>query len=139
MTTEQKNKDFLNVYTETFWNKHELDSYDTYFASNFVSHHADGDKSREEFKGLCQAYFSAFPDLHIATEDLIAEGSKVTKVWTARSTHKGEFLGIPASGNKIQVKGIEVFRIENGRIAELWVSMDTLGMMQQIGVIPGKG
>ena len=139
MSVEQKNKEFINTYTEAFWNTRDLAAFDTYFADSFVSHHAEGDKNREEFKGLCQAYFSAFPDLHIATEDLVAEGDKGTKVWTARSTHKGEFVGVPASGNKIEVKGIEVFRIDGEKVAELWVSMDALGLMQQIGAIPAMG
>lgn len=82
---------------------------------------------------------SAFPDLHITTNDLIAEGDKVIKVWTVNCTHRGELMGIPPTGNKLVVKGIEVFRIAGGKIAELWASMDTLGMMQQLGVIPKQG
>src|SRR4030065_2294667 len=99
-------------------------------------HFADGDQTSEQYKGICQAYFTAFPDLHITTDLLVAEGDKVTKVWTANSTHNGEFLGIPATGNRIVIKGIEVFRIADGKIAEVWVNMDNLGMLQQLGVIP---
>jgi predicted ester cyclase len=70
---------------------------------------------------------------------LVAEGDRVTKVWTANCTHKGELMGIPATGIQITVKGIEVFRIADGKIMELWSSMDNLGMMQQIGIIPRMG
>lgn len=139
MTGEQKNKGFLHDYTEDFWNNGNLASFDKYFASSFVYHDAEGDKSRAEYKGLCQGYFAAFPDLHITTNDLIAEGDKVVKVWTVNCTHEGELMGIPPTGNKLVVEGIEVFRIAGGKIAELWASMDTLGMMQQIGAIPGQG
>lgn len=135
-TIEEKNKEFIDVYTDDFWNKPNIAAFDKYFTADFIVHFADGDQNREQYKGLCEAYFASFPDLHITTDDLVAEGDKVTKVWTANSTHKSEFMGIPATGKQIEVKGIEVFRIEDGKIAELWASMDNLGMMQQLGVIP---
>ena len=136
---EKKNKDFIKAYTEDFWNKANMAAFDKYFTAGLIMHFADGDQNREQFKGLCQAYFTAFPDLHITTDDLVAEGDKVTKVWTANCTHNGDFMGIPATGNRIIVKGIEVFRIADGKIAEIWASMDNLGMMQQLGVIPPMG
>jgi steroid delta-isomerase-like uncharacterized protein len=135
-TVEEENKEFIGAYTEDFWNKHNIAAFDKYYAVDYVVHFADGDQNREQYRGLCQAYFAAFPDLHITTDDLVAEGDRVTKVWTANSTHKGDFMGIPATGNRIVVKGIEVFRIADGRIAELWSCMDNLGMLQQLGVIP---
>jgi steroid delta-isomerase-like uncharacterized protein len=127
-------KDFITVYTEDFWNRHKLDAFEKYFTKDFVVHYPDGDYNYEQYKGICQAYFTAFPNIHVTTDDLIAEGDKVTKVWTVNAAHKGELLGIPATGKQIVVKGIEVFRIANGKIAELWASMDNLGMMTQIGM-----
>ena len=135
----EKNKDFIQAFNEDFWNKHNIAAFEKYFTADFISHYPEGDMNGEQFKGLCQAYFSAFPDLHVTVDDLIAEGDKVVKVWTAHSTHKGEFMGIPATGKAIVVKGMEVFRIADGKIAENWVIMDNLGMMQQLGVIPPMG
>jgi len=135
----KKNKDFLQAYNEDFWNKQNLAAFEKYYTADFIMHQADGDLNSEQYKGLCQAYFTAFPDLHITTDDLIAEGDKVVKVWTANCTNKGEFMGIPATGKRIVVKGIEVFRIVDEKITEIWASMDTLGMMQQLGVIPPMG
>ena len=137
--TIEKNKAFIQAFNEDFWNKHNIAAFENYFTADFIVHFADGDLNGEQYKGLCQAYFAAFPDLHITTDDLVAEGDKVTKVWTANSTHKGELMGIPATGKQIVVKGIEVFRIADGKIAEIWASMDNLGMMQQLGVIPPMG
>ena len=139
MSSEKKNKEFLEAYTADFWNTANIEAFDKYFDAGFVVHLADGDKSREEYRGLCQAYFAAFPDLQISGDGWVAEGDRVTKIWTARCTHKGDFLGIPASGNTMVVKGIEVFRLADGKIAELWASMDTLGMMKQMGAIPSAG
>jgi steroid delta-isomerase-like uncharacterized protein len=138
-TIEEKNKAFIQAYTEDFWNKQNIAAFEKYFTADFIIHFANEDQNGEQYKGLCQALFNAFPDLYITTNDLVAEGEKVTKVWTANSTHKGEFMGIPATGKPIVFKGIEVFRIVDGKIAEVWVSMDNLGMMQQLGVIPPMG
>jgi steroid delta-isomerase-like uncharacterized protein len=132
----KKNKDFIQDFNEDFWNGHNLAAFEKYFTSDFIGHYPDRDMDVEQTKGLIQAYFTAFPDLHITINDLIAEDDKVVKVWTAKSTNKGDFMGIPATGNRIEVSGIEVFRIADGKIAENWVLMDNLGMMQQLGVIP---
>jgi len=136
---EKKNKDFIQDYTEDYWNKHNIAAFEKYYASGFIMHFPDGDHNSEQYKGLCQAYFKAFPDLHVTTNDLVAEGDKVTKVWTVNCTHNGEFMGIPPTGKSIVFKGIEVFRITDGKIAEVWAIMDNLGMMQQLGIIPPMG
>lgn len=137
--TEEKNKEFIQGYTEDFWNKANISAFEKYYSAEFIEHSAGADLNFEQTKGLCQAYFTAFPDLHIKTDLLVAEGDKVTKVWTATCTHKGDFIGIKATGKGIVVKGIEVFRIADGKIMEIWASMDNLGMLQQLGVIPPLG
>jgi steroid delta-isomerase-like uncharacterized protein len=81
-------------------------------------------------------YFSAFPDTQITIEDLLAEGEKVSTRWTARSTHQGDMMGVPPSGNRVEVPGITISRIEGGKIVEEWDNYDALGMMQSIGAIP---
>ena len=139
LTAAQKNKDFILAYTEDFWNTQNIAAFGKYYAAGFIEHYANGDQDFEQTKNLAQAYFTAFPDLHITTDLLVAEGDKVTKVWTANCTHKGELMGIKPTGKQIVVKGIEVFRIADGKIAEIWANMDNLGMMQQLGVIPPLG
>ena len=136
ITVEQKNKEFIKVYTEDFWNSHNLAALKKYYSDDFILHSVDGDQDLEQYKELCQAYFKAFPDLHITSHDLIAEGDKVAKRWTANCTHKEEFMGIPATGNKIVFTGLEIFRIQEGKITEIWINMDNLGMLKQLGVIP---
>jgi len=135
----EKNKDFLDAFNEDYWNKQNIAAFEKYFTSDFIYHSAEGDMNGEQFKGLSQAYFTAFPDLHITADYLVAEGDKVVKVWTAKSTHKGELMGIPATGKRIVVKGMEMFRLADGKIAEIWACMDNLGMLQQLGVIPPMG
>jgi predicted ester cyclase len=82
---------------------------------------------------------AAFPDFHWATDDLIAEGDKVVIRVTARGTHQGELMGIAPTGKRVQVTGIGIYRIADGKIAEAWVNRDLLGLLQQLGAIPAPG
>jgi steroid delta-isomerase-like uncharacterized protein len=135
----EENKTLIQNYTENFWNQQDIAVFDEYMTADFVIHQADGDLNAEQYKGSCQATFTAFPDIHVTTDILIAEGDKVVKVWTVNATSKGDYMGIPPTGNPMFIKGIEVFRIVDGKIAEIWVSIDRLGMLQQLGVIPPMG
>jgi predicted ester cyclase len=80
-------------------------------------------------------YRNAFPDLHITIEDQFAKGDKVVTRFTSRGTHQGEFEGITATGQRIAVEGISIDRMVDGTSAEAWTIVDTMGMMQQLGVI----
>ena len=90
----------------------------------------------EGTKQLVTVYRNAFPDVHFTIDEQIVEGDKVVTRWTAHGTHKGELVGIPATGKSSTVTGIAVDRIVNGKIAESWGIFDQFGMMQQLGVIP---
>ena len=70
---------------------------------------------------------------------MIAEGDKVAVRFTARGTHKGEFLGIPPTGKQVAWAGINIYRVASGKIAETWQLSDGLGLMQQLGVVPPVG
>ena len=90
----------------------------------------------EGTKQLVTMYRNAFPDLRFTIDEQIAEGDKVVTRWTGYGTHKGELVGIPATGKSSTVTGISIDRIVNGKIAESWGLFDQFGMMQQLGVIP---
>jgi steroid delta-isomerase-like uncharacterized protein len=83
--------------------------------------------------------FSAFPDIKRPVEDLVAAGDKVVARWTSFGTHSGEFMGVPATGRFLRTSGITIFRLEDGKIVEEWSESDMLGMLQQVGAIPGAG
>ena len=76
----------------------------------------------------------AFPDVKFTVEDQIAEADKVVTRVSFTATHKGEFRGIAPTGRKVEVTGVVIFKIVNGKIVETWAEMDTLGWMQQLGV-----
>ena len=73
---------------------------------------------------------------HFTVEDVIAEGDRVMVRWTNAGTHVGEFAGIPATGRTFQIAGIDVYRVEDGRLAEHWHVVDQLSMLGQLGLLP---
>jgi steroid delta-isomerase-like uncharacterized protein len=90
--------------------------------------------SRDEAIEKAKRLHSAFPDINFSIEELIAVGDKVICRYIMRGTHQGEFAGIPATGNKVEISGIIISRIENGKIVEEREEWDMLGFMQQIGM-----
>ena len=79
---------------------------------------------------------SAFPDLHLRIEQLIAQDDLVAARLALRGTHRGPFLGVPATGRDVAFESMEVFRLASDKIAEQWVVMNVLGLFQQLGAIP---
>ena len=90
--------------------------------------------SREEAIEKAKRLHNAFPDISFSIEELIAVGDKVISRYIMRGTHQGEFAGIPATGNKVEISGIMIGRIENGKIVEEREDWDMLGFMQQLGM-----
>ncbi|MBI1879025.1 MAG: ester cyclase [Chloroflexi bacterium] len=91
------------------------------------------------FKQIVTMLRTAFPDLQVTAEDMIAEGDKVVGRWTMRGTHKGEFMGITATGKSFTMTGIDIIRFAGDKAVEHWGNQDDLGMMQQLGVMPAPG
>lgn len=90
----------------------------------------------EGLKDILRAMRSAFPDLNFAIKEQIAEGDKVASRFEWTGTHQNEFLGVPATGRQVRVWGIVIDRLEEGRIKDTRIIMDTLGLMMQLGVFP---
>lgn len=88
---------------------------------------------REGIKKAFAEFRSAFPDLRATVEDMVAEGDEVACRVTVRMTHRGEFLGIAATGRKVAQSGIDILRMVDGRLAERWGRFDDLGLLQQLG------
>jgi steroid delta-isomerase-like uncharacterized protein len=112
--------------------------YDKYYAPGFIYHDVSaGDMNREQAIQDMATYLSAFPDVNYTIDDILAEGDKTVIRCTIRATHKGTFMGIPATGKRIVVKGVEIDRIAGGKIVEAWVFDDSHRMMTQLGVTIG--
>jgi predicted ester cyclase len=78
----------------------------------------------------------AFPDLHFTVEDQIAAGDRVVTRWAGTGTHEGEFQGIPPTGRKVRISGIDIDRFASGKVVECWPEVNELGLLQQLGVLP---
>ena len=135
--TVEENKALVRRIAEA-WDKGNLAVADKLLAPNFVAHNLParvaGD--REGFKQAISMTRAAFPDFRLTVEDMVAEGDKVAYRMTWRGTHKGEYMGIAPTGKQVTVSGILIFRIEGSKIVEQWAEVDSMGMMQQLGVVP---
>ncbi len=96
-------------------------------------------QGREGLKGALVQFKTAFPDINWKVSEQICEGDKVVSRFTWTGTHRDTFLGIPATGRRVEVKGMVIDRLESGKMADSRILMDTLSMMQQLGVIPMAG
>jgi steroid delta-isomerase-like uncharacterized protein len=111
---------------------------DSIFSSDVVFHGTAGDgelRGVDAMKRFVAAYRSAFPDARSTVEDQVAEGDKVVTRWRARGTHRGQLGPIAATGREFVMGGITIERIADGRIAEVWVARDELGLLSQLGVL----
>ena len=114
------------------------DALEEVYSADSVLHEPDQDlQGLEEVKQYLSMYISAFPDLNVTVEDVIAEGDQVVTRWTIRGTHQGELEEFgPPTGRQIEIKGITIHRIEDSKIAEEWERYDNLSIMQQLGLVP---
>jgi predicted ester cyclase len=78
----------------------------------------------------------AFPDVHYTPEDTRVDGDMVMQRITVHMTHRGEFMGVPATGNPVTVTKMDFWRLMSGKVVEHWDAVDRLGLLQQIGVVP---
>ena len=118
-------------------NKGNVGVIDEFFAPDWVYHIAGMEPmGREAFKQLMKMVYSAFPDFHMAAEDMIAEGDKVVTRWTNSGTHQGEFMGIPPTGRQMSYASTLMVRFVDGKEVYAWEVMDRLTMLQQLGVVP---
>ncbi len=127
---------------EEVWNKRRLEVASEIISPSHALHdpHLAGSSiGPEAYKRVCTQFIAAFPDLRFTVDDYISEKDKVVVSWTISGTHKREFRGIPATNKKISVEGITINHIAHGKIMDSYVSLDYLGMMQQLGVAPAFG
>ncbi len=137
MTTDT-GKTVVTEFIDALFTKGDLGAVDRLLAPDFVDHDppfgASGD--REGMRAAASTFRTAFPDWHSDLELLVAEGDLVVERFTARGTHRGEIMGVPATGREISLAGINIFRVRDGRITERWGRLDDLGFLHQLGLAP---
>ena len=134
----EENKALLRRLVDEGLHKKNLGIMDELISPNFVNHSAPAGipPTRDGYRQYVEMLLASFPDIYLDIEDLIAEGDKVVVRYTVRGTHQGSFMGLPPSGKQFSFTGIGIQRIVDGKFVERWEQADTLGLLQQLGVIP---
>ena len=135
----EQNKAIVRRLFEELWNKGNLSVADQLFSPNYAHHDPstpDFGRGPESERKRATLYRTAFPDLQLTIEDIIAEGETVMARWSCRGTHKGDLSGIAPTGKQFNISGVSIARLANGKMAEGWVNWDAQGLMQQLGVTP---
>ena len=140
MTTEEQNKASERRLIQEVFNKGSIDVVNQLVSKDVIDHSAlPGSPSGiEGVKQFVTVFRTAFPDFHFTIEDQLAEGDKVVTRSYWQGTHKGPFMGIPATGKTVKVTAIDITRWSGGKAVEHWSNEDIFGMMQQLGIIPAQ-
>jgi steroid delta-isomerase-like uncharacterized protein len=138
MSTDQ-NKIIARRIVDEGWNKHNPAILDQLFSNDAVVHDPQNPTSTKGPQGAKSAlttYLRAFPDMKISIEREIADGDYVVQHLLATGTNTGEFNGMPATGKKTTTIGVMTSKIKDGKVIEAWSLLDSLGLLQQLGVVP---
>jgi steroid delta-isomerase-like uncharacterized protein len=140
LTMSEQNKALSKRNFEEVWNQHKLNVIDELVSANTVLYDPSipGGKvtGPKGYRQFVEVYLAAFPDVHFTINDQFADGDKVATRWTVSGTHKGDLMGIAPTGKHSTSTGITIDRYQNGKAVESFSNWDTLGMFQQLGVVP---
>ena len=138
---EKDNISVVGRFVEEVINQGRLDVCDQIVEEDFIELDPlpGQQQGRQGLKDVIAMMRTGFPDIHWIIDETIAAEDKVVSRFTWTGTHRGPFLGIPATGKAVTVKGVVIDRLSKGRMADSRILMDTLGMLQQLGVVPAPG
>ena len=123
----------VSRWYDELWDAWKVEVADDLFTDDYQLH-IPGQPifDKQAVKPVVQMFQQAFPDLKHSVHETIASDDSVAVRWTVRGTHRGEFQGIPASGKSIDVSGITMHHIRDGRISKTWLAFDTMTLVRQI-------
>jgi steroid delta-isomerase-like uncharacterized protein len=133
---QEQNKVIAKRAFEEILSQGRFELAEQLYAKDFINHGIHSNASLEEDQAALKGWHQAFSDIVVSPEKLIAEGDLVTIYWIARGTNTGAGNGLPATGKKVELAGITIWRILDGKIKEEWSAFDQLSMMQQLGLLP---
>jgi len=136
------NKAVVRRLYEEVWNKRRLELVDEIISPSHALHDpilTDSSVVPDAYKRQVSRFIVGIPDLRFTIEDIVDEKEKLAVAWTISGTHTGEFMGIPATNKKVYVEGITINHLVDGKIMDSYISWDTFGMMQQLGVVSALG
>ncbi len=133
----EANKAVVKRYWNELWNDKHGEILDEIAVDPVTFHFPDGQAHQPPtLHKWFETALVAFPDVHFTVDIMMAEDDLVAARWSYVATNTGEFLGRPGTGKRVIDKGIDIFRIQNGKIVEMWVAQDSLGLLKQLGVLP---
>ena len=136
----EANKQLVRRWFDEVWNAGRADAIDEMFAAHGLAHGLSGDpespmRGPESFRTYHAQLRTAFPDIQVTIEDMVAEGDRVAARCSVRGKHGGDTLGIAATEAPVDFTGITIVRIEDGKIVEAWNNFDFMRMYQQVGLL----
>lgn len=132
----KENKALVQRWFDEVWTEGRVASIDALMAPSCMVHGLGEDtRGPEGFKPFHAAYRSAFPDVKISVDHMVAEGDVVAARWSGTGTHSGDGLGFPATGKQVRLSGMTFARVQNGKLVEGWNVFDQFGMFQQLGIV----
>jgi steroid delta-isomerase-like uncharacterized protein len=133
---QDNNKKVSRAFFEEVLGQGKLENYAESHAPDFVGHGSDRDFTLAEDMAAAREERGAMPDMQIAVNHMVAEGDLVAVRWTAWGTNTQPGMGLPATGKKIKVSGMTIFRFKAGKISEEWSAWDMLSVLKQAGLFP---
>ena len=133
MSGIEDNKRLVETLCKTVFQNHDFSKLDEIMRDDYIQHNPDTPQGKAGFKRFFEDIFRALPDFSYTMKKIVAEGDIVMMYSTTTATHEHEWLGNPATGNKLNFDVVDIFRIEDGRIAEHWDVADTLTLFTQVG------
>ena len=140
------NKHIVTRFVEELWNERKLEIADTIFDEDCHTHQLQSGapviaapRGPAEVKAHVTSWLSGFPDLKFRAEQMFADGDRVLSQLAMDGTQTGEWMGIPPTGKRVNIRMITIHRIREGKIIEDWVLVETLGLLQQLGALPPTG
>ncbi|WP_371502964.1 ester cyclase [Kitasatospora sp. NBC_00374] len=136
----EQNREIVRAFIDLLFTKGDPAAVDEYLAEDFLDHDPPfgAGPTREGMRRAGALFRSAFPDWHSTPDLLIAEKDLVAEHFSATGTQRGELLGAPPTGRTVTLRGINIFRIRDGRIVERWGRLDELGFLRQLGLAPDQ-
>ncbi|MFC5826895.1 ester cyclase [Nonomuraea insulae] len=139
--TAEETKAVVRRFYQELWTEGRLEAADELFAPNFIGHAPGNGLTRgpEGVKALVGGWRDGVPDMTLEIHAQYAEGSRCATRFTGRGTHKGTWLGIPATGQEVSLSGIAITRVIDGQVVSDWGEFDVMGLLQQLGVVKRPG
>lgn len=136
MSNEKENKETVKRFFNDVFVNHDFSNIDQYMRDDYIQHNADVPQGKAGFLQFFRETFKAMPDFRYTLKEIIAEGDLVWMYCTTTGTHSGgEWLGMKPTGNRLDFNVVDMFRLQDGKIAEHWDVADTYSLFSQLGRI----